>query len=322
MIHLYIRFLDNSRSTGMCDFVVIQLSADQFLSLRSFVSSHGKLQEKREFLLKTFPCFTSPTTLPQPSTFHAKHKRSHRHEQKGNRSEKVKIGCRDLSRENFGRKDFMALMNKMTLANKDTILQSIRNVYRDDCQSIYTEITWSMMQKSPEFHELHLSVLETIRDITTRSSDWQHSWCDIGRVFLVDKKWIPSETILDSEDYDEFCEFVKWRKYTVAAIKALCMLEDHQWLDVPFRTSASTSIMQSIHDHLQNTNPNVSCIGDKLTDALIEQLHTIVSLSHQYEALLRCTSEWFDSHVANLVPKLRPATRFKMYDLRELLDRK
>lgn len=306
----------------MCDFVVMQLSADQFLSLRSFVSSHEKLQEKREFLLKTFPCFTTPTTLPPPYPNSAKHKRSHRHESKGNRTEKVKIGCRDLSRENFGRKDFMALMNKMTLANKDTILQSIRNAYRDDCQSIYTEITWSMMQKSPEFHELHLSVLNTIRNITTRSSDWQNAWCDIGRMFLADKKWIPSDTILDSEDYDEFCEFVKWRKYTVASIKALCMLEDHQWLDMPFRTSVSMSIMQSVEDTLQKTSPNATNIGDKLTDALIEQLHTIVSLSHHYEGIHRSISDWFDNRVANLLPQLRPATRFKMYDLHELLDRK
>ena len=302
----------------MCDFVVNQLSADQFLSLRACVSSHEKLQERREYLLKTFPCFTSPSAPPPPPTFASKHKRSNRHEHKGNRTEKVKIGCRDLSRENFGRKDFMALMNKMTLANKDTILQSIRNVYRDDCQGIYTEITWNMMQKSPEFHELHLSVLNTIRDITNRKSDWQESWCDIARTFFADAKWMPSDVILHSEEYDEFCEFVKWRKSTVAAIRALCMLEDNQWLAIAFRTSVSTSIIQSIDQQIERTNAT----GDKLMDALIEQLHTIVSNSHEHIDMLRTISAWFDESVADRLPHMRPATRFKMYDLRELLDRK
>lgn len=302
---------------GMCEFVV-QITADQFLSLRNTpVQENEKLKEKQEHLLKTFPCFTAPATPNPHPTYNQKHKRN-RHEFKGNRTEKVKIGCRDLSRENFGRKDFMALMNKMTSANKDTILQSIRNAYRDDCQNIYTEITWSMMQKSPEFHELHWNVITAICDVTTHKQDWQQSWKDIACAFLSEEKWVPTQTLLESEDYDEFCDFVKWRKGTIAAIRALCMLEDYKWIDHDFRGSLSTAI----HGYLQIRLMESSCIGDKLTDALIEQLHTIISITNDRQIVER-TCEWFEEYVPqDVLTRLRPATRFKMYDLRELIERK
>jgi hypothetical protein len=297
--------------------IVQQVSADQFLSLRNNTPFHDKLHEKKEFLLKTFACFTSPTQPPQPApSSSSKHKR-HRHEYKGNRSEKVKIGCRDLSRENFGRKDFMALMNKMTNANKAAILQSIKNAYRDDCQNIYTEITWSMMQKSPEFHELHWSVIDIIYQATDRKSDWQNSWQAIAEDFVKDQKWIPPESVLQSEDYDEFCEFVKWRKSTIAAIRALCMLQDHHWIIASFRKSVSDALMESIQMQINKHD----AIGDKLTDALIEQLYTLFSVTN-HAPMIQEGATWFKQHMEGTLARLRPATRFKLYDLQELMDRK
>lgn len=302
---------------GMCEFVV-QITADQFLSLRNtLVQENEKLKEKQEHLLKTYPCFTTPTAPNPHPSYNPKHKRN-RHEFKGNRTEKVKIGCRDLSRENFGRKDFMALMNKMTNANKDTILQSIRNAYRDDCQNIYTEITWSMMQKSPEFHDLHWQVITAIRDVTSRKEEWQNSWKDIADVFLSEEKWVPTQTIIESEDYDEFCDFVKWRKSVIASIRALCMLEDRRWIGTDFRMSLSDAIRTLLQSRLEEPN----CIGDKLTDALIEQLHTIVSITND-RRLVQYTCDWFEKYApTDVLTRLRPASRFKMYDLHELVDRK
>ena len=299
----------------MCD-IVQQITADQFLSLRNLTPYHEKLHEKKEFLLKTFSCFTSPSQPPPAPPSYSKHKKN-RSEFKGNRTEKVKIGCRDLSRENFGRKDFIALMNKMTNANKASILQSIKNAYRDDCQGIYTEITWSMMQKSPEFHNLHWSVIDVIRGATDRKNEWQESWQAIAEEFINDEKWLPPESVLQSEDYDEFCEFVKWRKSTIAAIRALCMLEDQRWIIVSYRKSVSDAIMESIQTRIHDSG----ALGDKLTDALIEQLHTLFSLTN-HPGMLKNAALWFQSHISNTLTRLRPATRFKLYDLQELIDKK
>lgn len=332
---------------GMCE-LVLQVSADQFLSLRKdpTLPINEKLKEKYEYLLASFPCFTITPSQPNQATTHS-HSHNHtsgqhyhhgknkknRNDNKGNRTEKVKIGCRDLSRENFGRKDFMALMNKMTAANKDTILQSIRNAYRDDCQSIYTEILWTMMQKSPEFHELHWSVITAIRDVTDHKEGWQESWKEIARAFIAEEKWIPPDSMLQSEDYDEFCDFVKWRKSTIAAIRSLCMLEDREWIDCTFRMSVANAIMSSLQTRMEDPNAT----GDKVTDTFIEQLHTMISITQaavktkaeavaKAEApagLIQVASEWFDTHVDDVLYKrLRPATRFKMYDLCDIIERK
>lgn len=303
--------------------LVQQVSADQFLSLRESVSSHRseKLREKHEFLLQTFACFNPSVsnTTSAPPIYHAKHKRN-RHELKGNRTEKVRIGCRDLSRENFGRKDFMALMNKMTAANKDTILQSIRNAYRDECQNIYTEITWNMMQKSPEFHELHLRVITAIEDSTTRKSEWRDSWQQIANDFVSEQRWFPPDSVLQSDDYDEFCEFVKWRKSTIASIRALCMLEDHGWLTSSYRDCTLQALLKSIDSRIKEENSH----GDKVMDALIEQLYALLTtIAPECEtSVMTNVSHWYAANIRGSLNVLRPATRFKLYDLYELIEGK
>lgn len=228
---------------------------------------------------------------------------------KHERIEKVKIGCRDLSRENLARKDFLALMNKLSFQNKDNIFKSIKQVFRDDCLSVYKDITWDMMQRSPELHDLHMHVLDVIATATEQRSRWSEMWKDHGEHFLAARMFCPPEDVLHDEDYDEFCAFVKWKKKTNAGMQALVLMEKKRWI---------ANIIEQLYHVLSicidKQMKLTDGVGDKIVDAYVEQISILIDA---YET--QHVRTWLEAHLIN-AQSIRPATRFKLYDLQEKID--
>ena len=293
---------------------LMRVTQDQFLSMRNDITSTPlQLLEKLEYLKTTFSCFNAPV-----SRHHYIHSRKDNHDHnrdhipKPNRTDKIKIGSRELSRENFGRKDFLALMNKLTLKNQDTIVGTLKNVFRDECLSIYCEITWDMMQRSPEFHELYMHVILVIESITEHKEEWKKFWSGKGETFSSSRGWCPPTDVINDEDYDEFCAFVKWKKKTNASLKALGMLEKNGWVE-PLLISILSDIRNETITCLKNTD----WTGDKITDAYLEQILVILefaSNSMHDETLL-----WVKECLSN-VDSIRPSTRFKLYDIQDKIN--
>lgn len=297
------------------------VSLDQFLELQAHTECSPTLQEKAEVLLRDHECFRQDLILPPPPRDTGR--RNHTwnrgqtkvYEAPRVRPEKIKIGNRDLSRESIARKDFLALMNKLTTDNKTQIQQTLKHVFREDCLETYLQVMWDQMRRAPEFHGLHLDILHTIRALVTTPELWAQKWMLLWEEFVATKKWVPSPEILQEEDYDEFCDFVKWRKHTLASLQAWKLLSQHKWIPVPAQDVLVPELCAVCEQelHLLET-------GNKCTDVYLDQLMVFVpQLSPlSREALQSFVDRWFGDDGA----RLRPSTRFKMLDIREKMEAK
>jgi hypothetical protein len=280
----------------------VQVATNQFLSIRSQnLPIPSSLADKYEHLKATFDCFKDG-----PGATHEKEKWtnvSHKHNGKPytnrsgpSRTDKVRIGNRDLSRENLARKDFLALMNKLSEQNCNNILRSIKNVLREDCISTYADITWDMMQRCPDIHPLHVKVVHLIKEIVTQPQQWEHEWHRIWTDYVQKQAWSPPPTLLEEQDYDEFCDFVKWKKRAIASVKAWVLLEKEG-----FVTGASDLLIEKLL---------------RVDDVSLDQLITLARSAPGVYTKIR---GWLEEQLEG-AKDVKPYTRFKLYDLQELLN--
>lgn len=291
-------FKRSTSAEDMSDLVVY--SVDQFFSIQSKVGNLRTLDEKAEFMRSSFACFQDHA---EPSKKWGKHEAP----QKIARPDKLRIGTRELSREHIARKDFLALMNKLSDANKLSILQTLKQVFREDCLDVYMQVTWDHMQRAPEFHALYMSVLKTVSNILAKPNLWREKWHLLWKDYVMHQQWRPSDQLLQEEDYDEFCDFVKWRKRTIASINAWKLLEQHQWVQ-GVHDSLLQTIINACNDELTLTN------GSKLADVLLDEIHALMEGTPPTKWM---TIESFVKKWMQDPEQLRPSSRFKLYDLYE-----
>lgn len=230
------------------------------------------------------------------------------------RTDKIKIGNKDLSRESIARKDFLALMNKLSEQNKSAIQQTLKQVFREDCLDIYLQIMWDQMQRCSDFHHLHLSILKTIHSLITTPDLWAKKWIELWNKYISSSSWKPKLELLEDDDYDEFCDFVKWRKRAITAIQAWKLLAKYKWI-----SNVESILIPKIFNDLMNAmicSPN----GDKLMDVYLDELLCLIvdlNIDKHLPAYLQCLQNMLDN---TDIDSLRPSTRFKMYDIKEKLD--
>lgn len=303
---------------------ISQIALDRFLDVRKAWSEPStQIATKAEELRANYACFGQQTTpaAPVAATNSTNHRPSHHkgrhwrddrkdHGQHGvaNRTDVVKIGSRELSRENLARKDFMALMNKLTEQNKDHIFQTIKNVYREDCTPVYVQILWDIMQRSPTFIDLYMAAFQVLVK-SSKSSAWAKTWAAIWHDFKVERLWQPSADIIGEDgDYDEFCDFVKWKKRTLAAMNVLPLLAKQNWIPIQEVEDMIQNILHECDAELARVN------GSKVSDAYIDELSAI--LKNGDDAWKGQVWTWA-CNWEQRSHELRNATRFKMLDLTE-----
>ena len=282
---------------------VVYVPLDHFLLFQASVSPSPALVEKAVQLRTSFGCFQEDV----PRKWASKNP-SHRNQveySKPQRIEKVKIGNRDLSRENIARKDFLALMNKLSDNNRSSILQTLKHVFREDCIDVYLQVTWDQMQRCADYHDLHVSVLKTIHGLITSPQLWREKWDALWNGFVEKQAWKPSTELLQEEDYDEFCDFVKWKKRALSSLHAWKKLERHGWVQNVNET-LMPSICELCDEELFTTH------GSKLTDILLDEMIVLISDGNHSPHVHRFLRKW-DANCESL----RPSTKFKLFDVRE-----
>ena len=298
----------------------MQVTLDQFLTIRA---SRGEpkpvLEDKAKAMRETYACF-APLSHTQHHPSHSKNRKPHwrddrdvrnktvRHDATM-RTEVVKIGSRELSRENLARKDFLALTNKLTHQNKDHICKTLKNVYREDFVALYVELLWDMMQRSPDYVPLYIDILQALSHTSTKPHEWRSAIENVWKSYLENAKWLPPHDLQESEEYDEFCDFVKWKKRSIGALHALAKLSESRWIPDSVMTTIIPKITEAVTLELQ-ANPT----GSKVSDLLMDQvLHILREKNESWCALARPWAENLSANVATF----RPATKFKMLDVSE-----
>ena len=310
----------------MCE-ALVQISIDQFLKTRASIHNvSSQLKEKGATLKNGYRCFSeqanthsSASSTGHPNAAHGKGRFRYKDKQnvygKGDvvmRTDVVKIGSRELSRENMAKKDFLALMNKLTDLNKAGIYQSIKNVFREDCIPLYVSLLWDIMQRSSDFLDLYMGANDALVVASNTVLTWQYEWGRVWKSFLELRAWTPpAHTLQDDNDYDEFCDFVKWKKRTLGAIKGLVSLSNKGWIQDDAADVLTKEILGSIDSEML-VNPH----GSKSMDAHLEQLQLLVAATSS-------TKRDTIDHIAAWSQKwesdsMRPSSRFKMLDINDM----
>jgi hypothetical protein len=120
------------------------------------------------------------------------------------------------------KREFVSLMNKLVHANKVKLVHKLESIMVKDNNAIYVPIIWDMMLRCADLQTVYIDVVHILRDHSEASvSEFDAIWHD----YINMRKWIPEkDIIIENENYDEFCEFVKWKKRAVATIHAIVLM--------------------------------------------------------------------------------------------------
>jgi hypothetical protein len=278
--------------------IVIEL--DQFLRIGNCRTSEVLVQ-KASWLQQTFECFQeTENSAPKP--------RWNKVERPSRKADKPRIGNRDLSNEAIARKDFLGLMNKLSSTNKEHMIKQMRASLRPEFKTMYVQIIWDFMLRAPDFQDIYSDVYLNLSCNIDIRDDIQELWTN----YFTSKNWIPPTSILENnEEYDEFCEYVKWKKRAIAAIRGWIYMCRKMLLDQKCEQQLFAALVADVNERVQ-AGP---C---KVLEVLLEQLLAFLAhTNHDMHAITPCIGVWSER-----APSMPPSMRFKLYDVRDIVVRK
>jgi hypothetical protein len=302
------------------------ISLDIFLHIRQLCTiARENIHLKAEFLRKTFHCFIESNeskTIPfynskwtNKNNVHAL-KQTIAYRDKSKKPDKLRINNRDISKESQTRRDFMAFVNRLSDANLKLINTYFKTKFQFEFLDVYISILWDMMLRSTEFQHLYVECFVAIHDnIPNENTDLfttkiEELWNNYN-----DKQiWIPSEELINEKDYDDFCDFVKWKKNSISYIHSFAKFVNKNWLPKDVYTTLGNNFIIATKDFMEKYP-----IGCKGSDALLDQLLILVEYTmKEYDISLSI----FIKDLRDNGQIYRPSTRFKVYDVDEFLERK
>jgi hypothetical protein len=170
------------------------------------------------------------------------------------------------------------------------------------------------MLRSEDFQHLYIECLEEICKNFENQPDFNYKLEAIWLLYKKDTKWIPIENLINEKDYDDFCDFVKWKKTAITSIQSFAKCIHKSWLSQTIYSDLINEFIDSIKTFLVDSPE-----GCKVIDALFDQLLIILEYTSKTED---DPVYVFISLQLNTTTTYRPSTRFKIYDIKEFLDRK
>jgi hypothetical protein len=285
----------------MCDGVIV-------IPINEFPSSVGSvreaIKEKRLWLQSTFECFKEET---------AQWKRKHvatstKKMAPTSSQQRTQIGVKELSCEALVRKDMTSLMNKLTATNKEHIISQMKASVREHIPHVYVDVVWEFMLLCPDIQPLYCDVLLQLSCIMDMRPRLHAIW----DAYCMRKEWIPpfDSVATSNEQYDDFCDHVKWKKHASAKIKGFIQMSKRLLLPI----ECQERILDELLSVLVATYPGTV----KLSEIYVDQLTSCLSMCSatlcSTEKVKKLITEW--KNVATSTP---PSLRFKVYDLYDLL---
>lgn len=283
------------------------ISLDTFYSYQRSIIDPGTFKEKALHLISNYKCFTENS-----NNFRDKNNANRgRHfvPAATERPDKIKIGSRELSREYLAKKEYMSLMNKLSDQNKKQVYNMFKAAIREDCFKLYIEMTWDMMLRFPEFQKLYYDLIKILYDYLENKTDFINIWLNIISDYELFRRWIPADEILDDNDYDEFCDYQKWKKRAVASLSAIKLLIVKEWIPKTIIVNISEKIIESCKEYIKSTNGT----GCKVFDSLLDQL-TIVCDNIEDKIIV----DFINESLLNV--NIRPSSKFKLLDIKEKVE--
>jgi hypothetical protein len=238
-------------------------------------------------------------------------------------AEKPRIGNRELSLENLARKDFLGVLNKLSAANQATLIANFAKVIRPDFADLYVKLFWEGFLRSADYQPVQINLLTLFAE----HFPVQPHINALLSAYRSERLWMPAEGVLpppaaaaDAEpasrgdaaaEYDDFCDYVKWRKRTVNTIHAWRVLAGSGWVAPDVLQEMLSEVLADFRASLATFPETV-----KLAETLAEQMFVYAKSIGSAGALRPETLAELRALPAASFP---PALRFKIYDLRDFL---
>lgn len=251
---------------------------DVFITIAPTIDE--KMVSSAATLMKQYTCFKD--TESKHRHFSKKHHPHVSHE-------KPRIGVRELSKEHIARKDFLALINKLSPQNAEVIQQQLKSVFRMEFTSMYVDMLWDAMLRSPDYQHLYVDIMRMIDATQSVFGDLHRIWDDYTQRRL----YMPEG---EDTSYDDFCDRIKAKKRAIASVTA--------WIKLVESNLCDAFILEQLLANLINVGPN---------DVILEELLELCKWApNVFEPSRTTIKAWHDA-----AQDLVPMVRFKLFDLWE-----
>jgi hypothetical protein len=249
--------------------------------------------------------------------------------------ERVRIGGVVATKEEKVKREFFSLMNKLTHQNKASVFKTVTESHvactTDATEPvnirIFVSIVWDMMLRNKDSQKLYIDVLQLFPEELVLS-ECNHLWSNYNAL----RKWLPPETISGSDiinsEYDEFCDFVKWKKHSIASVQGLFMLYVKNMIDqdAELMQSLATTLTKECSNQLsiqENKQLDSMSTCAQVASALLEQINALIVVVKHEKSITSLNDR---SEVISIVSKFSeyhrllaetypPSVRFKIYDM-------
>lgn len=279
--------------------------------------------ERVEELKTRYACFRTRPAHPPRNNPKGQKAQENPYELPTIRQMRPRIGALFTNTEGKARKNFTSFMNKLSPQNREEILPNfIRSLVPENIH-IYMDQIVRLFQVQPTYHDLYMEVLyEIVRLAPERAKELME---EDFQGFLEEGRYQIPTMILEnlddldtsSEQMDQLCEYVQWKKRT----KALITLYIHCMARQMYGSDKDIERTLECLGGMVDTHWSEGAIVDIYLDLA---LHAVESMRTYYpkgaphfSAVLGHYCDW-----GTRKDTLKPSSRFKVLDIIEIIRRK
>jgi len=209
---------------------IIKIKPEVFNDLldKSTIKIPEYLAKKKTEIYKNYNCFQK--NYEYKSFYYDKCKSSiPKHKDSGGKiyTNRLYILSSDFTSKTKNSKTFISFLNKLTIHNKEVIYEKIdyllKNITIEEIFLSLFDILWGFIKKS--FDNIYVDLLYLFEKYYNNSiinTTWDK--------YIDSKEWYPEAYIMDNNllstanNYDEFCDYIKWKKSISNINKTWCYL--------------------------------------------------------------------------------------------------
>lgn len=204
----------------------------------------------------------------------------------------------DFTDEAKCKKEFTSYLNKLTDINKEIIYKKIHTflteIDKEELNKILFDILWNFIKKS--FNIIYIDIVYLFKN----------EYVEIyWNSYINNKEWLPPKDMIDNEllfkddNYDEFCNYIKWKKSNISLCRTWIVLFKKE-KNIDKINELNLNILNSIDEFKKNKH-----IMDLLLDQIIIYLDIIPNI-----LIINKILEWNPSSFEN-------STKFKIMSISE-----
>jgi len=234
------------------------------------------------------------------------------------KAERPRIGMRELSRADMCKKEFLAFMNKLSPQNKETIVKQVVAKLAPMHTGVYCEVLWALMQRPVQIYQPYYAEMARTIAMSTPMPEklefkraWDKRWESVVQgptAFAVVPEAFHDAAIIGNDN--DFLEWTIWKRSHVNLIKA-CMYLCTCGVFTQGIGSILEPVMVIVDENI--VGKETTAMATHLLDYYIDLLSNAwASLAEPPKDIHEKLTAWLPH-----VPKLSPATRFKVLALSE-----